>query len=155
MARDSYISWEDDHDDAAATPQDDAGDTRGLIDPDVTDEEWNDEVLTLLFTATNPSGTVAVTSLISGQPVKVELEPATTRMTEQQLGEEISLVAALSRQQALASQHVLVGQILGQLGHDPVATRSFLERDLGLPSPETVRAERARLFASDLTNEPD
>jgi hypothetical protein len=151
MARDADMPWDDD--DVVLAEDEGAG--WASIDPVATDDEWDDEVLTLLFTATNPSGTVSVTSMISGQPVNVELEPAVTRMTERELEAEIALVAALSRQQALASQHVLVGAFLGQLGHDPVATRGFLERDLGLPSPETVREERARVFASRLTDEPD
>ena len=148
-ARESDMSWDDD--DAVS---EDEGDTWASIDPTVTDEEWDDEVLTLLFTASNPSGTVSVTSLISGQPVNVELEPAVTRMTERELADEIAVVAALSRQQALAAQHVLASKVLDHLGHDPVATRGFLERDLGLPSPEAVREERARVFASRLDDEP-
>ncbi|MGH3644651.1 MAG: hypothetical protein ACRDUX_37185 [Mycobacterium sp.] len=148
MARDSDMSWDDDQDETN-------GDSRGLTELTVTDEEWEDEVLTLLFTATNPSGTVSVTSLISGQPVRVDLEQAATRMTERQLGNEIALVAALSQHQALASQHVLVSRFLDQLGHDPVSTRGFLERDLGLPSPDAVRDEGALLFASLNTDEPD
>lgn len=108
----------------------------------------DDTVRTLLFTAVNPAGTVAVTTLLNGRVFNVELDPCIASMTEQELGEEISLIAAMARQQARAAQHALVARFMGDLGHDRVATRSFLEHDLGLPSPETVIEQRAALFAS-------
>jgi hypothetical protein len=35
-----------------------------------------------------------------------------------------------------------------QQGHDDVATRDFLARDLELPSPEEAKAARAQLFST-------
>jgi hypothetical protein len=148
MVRDSYMTWEDDHDDAGRN-------ALAFTDSVVTDEEWDDRVLTVLFTATNPTESVSVTCLVNGQPVSVELQPAAARMTERQLEEEISLVADLSRRQALAAQHVLIGRFLDQMGHDPSDSRSFLERELLLPSPEAVREERARVYSSSRFDEPD
>ena len=112
------------------------------------DEESDDDVRTLLFTASNPSGTVAVTALISGQPVRVELDRAVTRMTERELADEIAMLAKLAQLQALAAQHVLASTVFQRLGHDAAATRSFLERELRLPSPEAVRDERSRMFTA-------
>ena len=39
-------------------------------------------------------------------------------------------------------------RVMRQLGHDPAATRGLLERELGLPSPSDVLAEKARIFAT-------
>lgn len=36
---------------------------------------------------------------------------------------------------------------MGRLGRDTAATRSFLERDLGLPTPRSVNETRAKVFA--------
>jgi hypothetical protein len=69
-------------------------------------------------------------------------------MTESQLAEEITVIAGLAGNQARAAQHGLVAGYMRELGHDGAATRGFLERDLGLPSPDTVKAERAQLFAT-------
>ena len=145
----STAAWdEDDNDevDAYAPPQED--DDRSMTD--LTDEggDGDDGVTTLLFTATNPPGTVSVTSLMDGRPNHVDLGPQVAKLTERQLGDEIAIIAALSRQQARAGQHAFVARIMRDLGHDPVATRGYLEHELGLPSPETVREERASLFAS-------
>lgn len=127
-------------------------------EPDDTDDPWDapsqpvdnddDQVLTLLFTATNPSGSVSVTVLLDGHILRADLSPTVTTMTEPQLAEEISIIANLARQQARAAQHALVVEFMRRLGHDRVATRGFLEHELGLPSPETVLAQKAHVFAS-------
>ncbi len=111
--------------------------------PAPTDED----VQTVLFTATNPTGSVAVTVLMDGRVLRVDLAPGVTAMTESQLAEEITLIATLARQQAQAGQHAVVAELMSELGHDRAATRSFLERELGLPAPDTVVAEKAKLFA--------
>ena len=126
-------------------------------DPDDSHDPWDaplqaagkghDGVLTLLFTATNPSGSVSVTVLLDGHFVRADLSPTVTTMTESQLAEEVSIIAKLARQQARAAQHALVLEFMRMLGHDRVATRGFLERELDLPSPETVLAEKVRVFA--------
>jgi hypothetical protein len=116
-----------------------------LFEPETLDEET---VETLLFTATNPGGTVSVTALMGGQILRVSLCPSTTAMTEVLLAEEISLLASMARLQALAGQHAIIAALLGRLGRDPAAIRSFLERDLGLPSPEAMNETRADVFAA-------
>lgn len=153
--------WDDDDGDLADIEGPSALDAFDVYvpagDPDDADDPWDapsqavdnadDEVLTLLFTATNPSGSVSVTVLLDGHFLRADLSPTVTTMTEPQLAEEISIIANLARQQARAAQHALVVEFMRTLGHDRVATRSFLEHDLGLPSPETVLAQKARVFA--------
>jgi DNA-binding protein YbaB len=117
--------------------------------------EDNAATTTVLFTATNPAGTVSVTVLMGGQVLRVNLSPQVTKMTEPELAEEITTIAALARQQAQAGQHAIIAHLMHQLGRDPASTRSFLERDIGLPSPESVRAERATLFAARYAQDQD
>ncbi len=71
-----------------------------------------DTVSTVLFTATNPDGTVSVTALMGGQILRVDLSPQMTTMTESELAEEITVIASLARRQAQAGQHVLIALIM-------------------------------------------
>jgi hypothetical protein len=68
-------------------------------------------------------------------------------LTESQLAEEIVVIARLATQDARAAQYVHVLEGMRQQGHDDVATRDFLSRDLDLPSPEDASAARAQVFA--------
>jgi hypothetical protein len=128
-----------------AEEPDDAADPWDTPEPPTRDD---DTVTTVLFTAANPDGTVSVTALMGGQILRVDLSPQVTRMTESELAEEVTVIAGLARRQAQAGQHVLIALIMRQQGHDPASTQSFLERDLGLPSPSTVNAQRASIFAA-------
>lgn len=105
------------------------------------------EVDTLLVTVSNPAATVSTTVLLNGRVVRVDLAQAVSGWSEAQLAEEIVLIATLARKQALAAQHSFTAAFMRQLGHDPAATRGLLERELGLPSPSDVLAEKARIFA--------
>jgi hypothetical protein len=130
--------WDDDHghwDSPLAEPHTDVG-------PDGAEPN------TMFFSVTNPPGTVSVTALADGRPVHVELGPEVANMTESQLGEEISVIARLASQNARAAQHLLASTMLQRLGHDRVSTRSYVEHELGLPSPETALADKAYVFAT-------
>lgn len=132
--------WNDDdldNDYAEAVPQDDS---------DIPREDA--EVDTLLVTVSNPQATVSTTALLNGRVVEVELTHAVTGWSEVQLADEIVVLATLARKQALAAQHSFTAAFMQQLGHDPAATRGLLERELGLPSPVDVLAEKARIFAT-------
>jgi hypothetical protein len=107
-----------------------------------------DEVLNALFTVTNPAGTVSATAAIGGRLQQIALSAKATDMTETELAEEICVLADLARQKAHAAQHAVIVQQMRSMGHDSVMTSGFLERDLGLPSPETVEARRAEVFAA-------
>ncbi|QRZ06742.1 YbaB/EbfC family DNA-binding protein [Mycolicibacterium austroafricanum] len=105
-------------------------------------------VPTLLFTATNPPGTVSATALIDGRILRVDLSPGVAAFTAQELSDEIALITSLARAQASAAQHVLITEFMARLGHDRVSTRGILEFEIGLPSPESVRKRRAESFAA-------
>jgi hypothetical protein len=121
---------------------------------DADDQEDNSEPMSV--TVTNPPGSVSVTVLIDGSPIRVELAArAAVDMTEGQLAEEILLISRLARQNAQAGQHLLVAGILQRLGHDRVATRGYLEHELGLPSAEMALAEKAQLFSTRYTGDDE
>jgi hypothetical protein len=129
----------------------------GDEDAETLEDDWNDlgptqksptGVETLLFTATNPTGAVSATVLMSGRVLDIALSPRAEELTEAQLAAEITAISAVARRQALAGQHVVVANLMASLGHDRNDTRSFLERELGLPTPETVISERAAIFAT-------
>ena len=121
--------------------------------PEEPSEHDDDTVETLLCQAVNPAGSVAVTALLSGRIFRVELSPMASRMSENELAQEIKTTAALANLQARGAQHQVIATLLDRLGNDPAATRSMLEHELGLPSPETVATARAELFARQHTED--
>jgi len=156
----SEDSWDDDEDDhdtgesmlsALDFSPPVAADDVGLDATMPDDEERGPQ--TMFFTVTNPPGTVSATALMDGRPIQVTLEPQVCNMTESELAEEISLIARLASQNARAGQHLLTSGMLQQLGDDPVSARSYVEYELGLPSPETVLADKAQIFATRYAHE--
>jgi hypothetical protein len=143
--------WDDDDDDAlefgnpgnagGASALDAGGDYSSVS------EAGSDQVVEAFFTVTNPAGTVSATATIGGRLHQVELSANVTGMTESQLADEILVLADLAAQKAKAAQHAVVVDLMRTMGHDSVVTSGFLERDLGLPSPETVAARTAEVFA--------
>ena len=101
-----------------------------------------------VFTVTNPPGTVAVTTFMDGRVQQIELSPKVTNMTETDLADEIVVIAGLATQDARSAQYAFMLEGMRQQGHDDVATRDFLARDLDLPTPEEAEAARAQLFAT-------
>ena len=106
------------------------------------------EVVATMFTVTNPPGTVTVSTFMDGSVQRIDLSQEVISMTEADLADEIVVIARLATQDARAAQYVHVLDGMRQQGHDDVATRDFLSRDLDLPSPEDASAARARVFAT-------
>jgi len=101
-----------------------------------------------LFTVTNPPGSVTVTTFVDGRVHQIDLSPKVTTMTETHLAEEIVVIAGQATQDARSAQYAFMLEGMRQQGHDNVATRDFLARDLDLPSPEEAEAARAEVFAT-------
>jgi hypothetical protein len=101
-----------------------------------------------LFTVTNPPGTVTVSTYLDGRVQHIDLSPRVTTMSEQELAEEIVVIAGLATQDAKSAQYEYMLDGLRDQGHDDPATRDFLQRDLDLPTPEEARARRAEVFAT-------
>jgi hypothetical protein len=156
-------SWDDDEDDHG--PAESMLDALDFSPPAVADyvDVGLDAVLpdddedpgpqTIFFTVTNPPGTVSATALLDGRPIQVTLAPQVCNMTESQLAEEISLITRLASQNARAGQHLLVSGMMQQMGEDPLTARSYVEHELGLPTAETVLADKAQIFATRYAHE--
>lgn len=100
------------------------------------------------FTVTNPPGTVTVAAHPDGRIERIELSPGAVRMTERELAEEIVVIAGLATQDAKSAQYETMLAGMRAHGHDDLATREFLQRDLELPTPEQAHARRAEVFAT-------
>jgi hypothetical protein len=123
------------------------------LDAVLPDDDEESEPQAIFFTVTNPPGTVSATALLGGRPIEVTLAPEVCSMTESQLAEEISLIARLASQNARAGQHLVVSGMMQQMGEDPLTARSFVEHELGLPSAESVLADKAQIFATRYAHE--
>lgn len=107
-----------------------------------------DELTGPVFTVTNPPGTVTVTAFLDGRVKQIGLSPKATDMTETDLADEIVVIAGLATADARSAQYAHMLEGMRQQGHDDVATRDFLARDLDLPTPEAAKAARAQLFST-------
>lgn len=152
--------WDDDHDEVFESETSvsdlDAFDDYSTPEPNVelddryeqsacaTEDQAAPEVS---FTVRNPAGTVAVTALLGGRIRRIDLEPRVCDMTESELAEEISFLSNLATQKALAAQHGVVSTLMQDMGHDGGFVREFLEREIGLPSPEKYLERTAATFA--------
>ncbi|KUI45950.1 secretion protein EspD [Mycobacterium sp. GA-1199] len=108
-----------------------------------------------VVTVTNPPGTVSVSAFLDGRISRIELSPKASGLTEAKLAEEVVVVAGLAGQDAKSTQYVSMLEGMRRQGHDDAATRDFLTRDLGLPSPEQARAERTRVFTTRYAGDHD
>ena len=150
----------DDHDEPAAPTGHSPVSEPELSDLDALDgvrdvEPADDDPAEISFTVTNPAGSVCVSALTDGSVRRVALTGEVTTMTESDLAEEILVIAGLATQDARAAQYAYMLEGMRQQGHDEVATRDFLARDLDLPSPEDASAARARLFAMRYAGDHD
>ena len=112
-----------------------------------------DDSFVPVYTVTNPPGSVAVSAYMDGRVQDVALSPRAASLTESALAEEIVVIAGLATQDARAAQYAFMLEGMNKQGHDSVAMRDFLERDLQLPSPERATAARAAVFAERYSGE--
>lgn len=108
-----------------------------------------------LFTVTNPPGTVTVSAHFDGRVQRIELSPEVASTSEDQLATEIVVIAGLATQRARAAQFSYMLEGMQDNGHDTVDTRDFLNRSVGLPSPEEADAARAQIFATRYAGDHD
>lgn len=122
-------------------------------DPTLGEDAGRGEDRMPMFTVTNPPGTVTVTTYMDGRVQQVDLAPNVVSMTESGLAEEIVVIAGLATQDARSAQYTFMLDEMREQGHDNVATRDFLSRDLDLPTPEQAQAARAEVFATRYAGE--
>jgi hypothetical protein len=133
---------------------DDERDDLAALDFSVPEAE-DDGVPVPVFTVTNPSGTVTVTTFLDGRVKQIDLSPKVSDMTETDLAEEIVVIAGLATQDAKSAQYAFMLEGMRQQGHDDAATRDFLTRDLDLPTPEQAEAARTQVFATRYAGDHD
>ena len=119
------------------------------------EEAADDGVPVPVFTVTNPPGTVTVTAFLDGRVKQVDLSQKAADMTEADLADEIVVIARLATQDARSAQYAYMLEGMREQGHDDVATRDFLARDLDLPTPEAAKAARAQLFSTRYAGDHD
>lgn len=118
-------------------------------------DEPGDDIGEPLFTVTNPPGTVTVSAFFDGRVQRIELSPEAATESEEQLAAEIVVIAGLATQRAKAAQFSYMLEGMQDHGHDTVDTRDFLNRSVGLPSPEETDAAQAKVFATRYAGEHD
>jgi hypothetical protein len=130
-------------------------DEAGGVDLPAESDEPDDGLPAPLFTVTNPPGTVTVTTFMDGRVQRIDLSSKVSTMTETSLADEILVIARLATQDARSAQYAFMLEGMRQQGHDDVATRDFLSRDLDLPSPEQADEARASVFSTRYTGDHD
>jgi len=121
-----------------------------IIDSQTGDaDEHVEDAQTMMFTVTNPPGTVSVSSLMDGRIQQIDLAPSVSTMTESQLAEEIRVIADLARLKGLAGQHTFMTDMLRSEEQDNgIDVQTMLEQGLELPSPQQADEAQADVFAS-------
>ncbi|MEM6108298.1 hypothetical protein AAHS21_18985 [Mycobacterium sp. 050272] len=124
-------------------------------EPSDDDEDEEDGVQQ--FTVTNPPETVSVSALIDGRTQRVTLSPNATNLTEDELADEIVVLAELARQKGLAGQRTYVMdsaadnaglQQLADMGLDSTQLlRDFVDTGMRLPTEEQAETAQAEVFA--------
>ncbi|MEN3221222.1 hypothetical protein PUR22_10290 [Mycolicibacterium porcinum] len=107
----------------------------------------DDEGYPGLTTLTNPPGTVAVTVNFDGRVHRFELAPETARMSEQQLAEEIRVIADLARQQVRSEVREFAVEAARFTGLDPVSMGESLGK-IGMPSHMEYEAMRSQILST-------
>lgn len=161
---------DEDYDDLAALDYSAAGDAEGETDLGVILGDYAvagdtglqesprlsvdaDDGAMPMFTVTNPPGTVTVTTYMDGRVHQVDLSSHAVTLTEAVLADEIVVIAGLATQDARSAQYTFMLEGMREHGHDNVATRDFLSRDLDLPTPEQAQAARTELFTTRYVGE--
>ncbi|QZH61951.1 hypothetical protein K1X22_09750 [Mycolicibacterium farcinogenes] len=164
MTDDNWGSWDDDEDDAShsigddesiesdldALPDDVLSETADLDDDGVSEERdvaGDGEHDPGHTTLTNPPGTVSVTVDLDGRVHRFELAPETARMSEQQLAEEIRIIADLARQQVRSEVREFAVEAARFSGLDPVSMGESLGK-IGMPSQTEYEAMRSHILAT-------
>lgn len=158
-------SWGDDPDDYEADA-DDGGDLAALdFSPPRNDEpsdlfaamkaaaDPDGELEDPVFTVTNPAGTVSVTAYFTGPVQRVDLDASVVSMTEQELAEEIRVIAELAQLKARSMVHAFLLEGMTRMGHDRSQWSSTLTRAIGLPSPAQADETIAEVFAARYQND--
>lgn len=105
-----------------------------------------------LVSVANPQGTVSVSTDMGGRIHRVELSTGATSMREQELADEIVVIAHLARQRARSAQYTLLLDTLAETPlQDPKsrpALMEFVTKATRVATPEEAAAAEAKVFAT-------
>ncbi|MBY0386921.1 MAG: DUF2694 domain-containing protein [Mycobacterium pseudokansasii] len=105
-----------------------------------------------LVTVANPQGNVSVSADMGGRIYRVELCAGVTGMREQELADEILVIAHLARQRARSAQYTLMIETLAETFVEDPESRSallgFVTRTMNVATPEEAVATEAKVFAT-------
>lgn len=103
--------------------------------------------LDVIFTVTNPSGTLAASVGVGGRIRRIDVDDV-SGIDEAQLSEEITELATLARERARAAQHEVTAELMRQLGQDRANVSAFLQYSIDLPTFESASALQAEAFSA-------
>ena len=103
--------------------------------------------LDVIFTVTNPSGTLAASVGVGGRIRRVDVND-TSGLDEAQLSHEIVELATMARDKARAAQHEVTAELMRQLGQDRANVSALLRHSIDLPTYECASARQAEIFAA-------
>jgi hypothetical protein len=146
-APDPFDTYEPEPEDGGSTAAD-------LLDDDDDAETDEDDVDAYTSTVSNPAETVTVSALMDGSLREITLSADVATMTEEQLTDEILVLAHLARQKGLASQrsyledNEVLRNGMRELGLDDDFVTDMVEGGMQLPTQKQVDAEQAEVFAT-------
>ena len=117
-----------------------SGDDNVSVDPP-------EKHLDVIFTVTNPSGTLAASVGVGGRIRRIDVNDVLGH-DEAQLSEEIAELATLARERARAAQHEVTAELMRRLGQDRANVSAFLQYSIDLPTFESARALQADAFSA-------
>lgn len=103
--------------------------------------------LDVIFTVTNPSGTLAASAGLGGRIRRVDVNDV-SGLDEAQLSHEIVELATMARDKARAAQHEVTAELMRQLGQDRANVSALLRNSIDLPTYESASARQAEIFAA-------
>ena len=105
----------------------------------------------VLFTVSNASQAVSVTTVLNGMVHRIELSPrVASSLTEVELADEIISVAQVAAAKAQSGQYEFIYELMRIQGQDRDSIRQVLETTMGLPTPEEAIAKESRLITRHL-----
>lgn len=100
-----------------------------------------------VISATNPPGTVTVSTYLNGTVYQVRLSPHVGAVTESELAEEIRLVADVAAKKATSAMHLFGLELLAAQGVDRASAESLMTEQMPFATPAQARAAEADLIA--------
>ncbi|VBA61766.1 DUF2694 domain-containing protein [Mycobacterium attenuatum] len=113
--------------------------------------ETTDEHGSGVVTVANPQGCVSVSADLGGRIQRVNLSAGATSMGEQELADEILVIANLARQRARSAQYTLLLDTLAETPLQDPESRSalveFVTKAMSVATPDEAAAAEAKVLS--------